>query len=101
MKLEIFDPPMCCSSGVCGPEMDPALVRFSADVKALENQGVTMTRYNLAQEPMAFAQNPTVRETLQVEEDCLPLILLNGKIVSKRAYPSGAMLAAAIGEEGG
>lgn len=100
MKLDVFDPPMCCSSGVCGPEVNPALVRFSADLKALEAQGVTVTRFNLAQEPLAFAQNPAVREVLQNEEGCLPLILLNGKIISKRAYPSGAMLAAAIGETG-
>jgi hypothetical protein len=98
MNIEVFDPPMCCSSGVCGPEVDPALVRFSADLKALEARGVTVTRYNLAQEPMAFARNATVRDALQVEETCLPLVLLNGTIVSKRAYPSGAVLAAAIGE---
>lgn len=100
MKLDVFDPPMCCSSGVCGPEVNPALVRFSADLKALEAQGVTVTRFNLAQKPLAFAQNPTVRALLQNEEGCLPLILLNGKILSKRTYPSGAMLAAAIGEAG-
>lgn len=98
MTLEVFDPPMCCSSGVCGPEVDPALVRFSADLKALEAQEVTVTRYNMAQEPTAFAQNATVREALQAEDGCLPLILLNGKILSKGAYPSGAMLAVAIAE---
>ena len=101
MNLEVFDPPMCCSSGVCGPEVNPAWVRFSADLQALEKQGVTVMRYNLAQEPMAFARNATVRETLRTEEGCLPLILLDGKIVSMRAYPSGPMLAAAIGEAGG
>jgi len=98
MKLEVFDPPMCCSSGVCGPRVDPALTQFAADLKALEARGVTVVRYNLAQEPMAFARNEIVRETLQIEEGCLPLILLNGKIIFKRHYPSGDMLAAAIGE---
>ncbi len=98
IKIEVFDPPMCCSSGVCGPEVDPKLVRFSADLKALELQGVTVTRYNLAQEPMLFAQNPTVRDALQNDQTCLPLILLNGKIISKRTYPSASMLAAIIAE---
>ncbi len=55
--IEVFDPPMCCSSGVCGPEVDPKLVEFSAALKSLEQQGVTVTRYNMAQEPMVFAQN--------------------------------------------
>ncbi len=98
--IEVFDPPMCCSSGVCGPEVDPKLVRFSVDLKTLDQQGVTVTRYNMAQEPMAFAQNETVRTALQQDEKCLPLILLNGAIISKRTYPSGTMLAAAIGEAG-
>jgi hypothetical protein len=22
-KVQVFDPPMCCSTGVCGPEVDP------------------------------------------------------------------------------
>ena len=28
-KLEIFDPAMCCSTGVCGPSVDPELLRVS------------------------------------------------------------------------
>lgn len=28
MKIEVFDPPMCCSSGVCGPAVDPVFPRF-------------------------------------------------------------------------
>jgi hypothetical protein len=97
-KLEVFDPPMCCSSGVCGSEVDPKLVEFSAALKALEQQGHTVTRHNMAQEPMAFVQNETVRAALQQDEKCLPLILLNGKIITTRTYPSSAMLAAAIAE---
>ncbi len=97
-KLEVFDPPMCCSSGVCGPDVDPKLVAFSADLKTLEKQGFVVTRHNMAQEPMAFAQHPAVREALQTDNKCLPLILLNGKIISKRTYPSASMLAAIIAD---
>lgn len=28
-KLQVFDPPMCCSSGVCGLQMDPFPPRFA------------------------------------------------------------------------
>ena len=28
--LQVFDPPMCCSTGVCGPQVDPELPRFAA-----------------------------------------------------------------------
>ena len=97
-NIEVFDPPMCCSSGVCGPEVDPKLVAFSGSLQALEKQGIVVTRHNMAQEPMLFAQNPVVREALQADEKCLPLILLNGKIISKRTYPSAAMLASIMAE---
>jgi hypothetical protein len=50
-KIDVFDPPMCCSSGVCGPQVDPLLAAFAADVDWLGAQGVTVTRHNLAQEP--------------------------------------------------
>ena len=54
-KLSVFDKPMCCSSGVCGPEVDPALVNFSADLLWLAGQGVEVERLNPAQQPDAFA----------------------------------------------
>lgn len=93
-KLEVFDPPMCCSSGVCGPKVDPALPRFAGDVEWLKRQGVAVARYNLAQQPLAFAENAAVRDALEKEDvACLPLILLDGKIVSRAAYPARDVLA--------
>jgi len=87
--LQIFDPPMCCSTGVCGPSVDPALVRFAADLKRLQEQGVRVERYNLAQDPGAFAKNDAVSKALAEEgQGCLPLILLDGKIVNRRSYPT-------------
>jgi hypothetical protein len=41
MKLEIFDPAMCCSTGVCGVDVDPVLAQFAADLKWVEGHGVT------------------------------------------------------------
>lgn len=51
MEIRVFDPPMCCSTGVCGPSVDPELVRFSADLDWLKAQGVTVERYNLSSSP--------------------------------------------------
>jgi Arsenical resistance operon protein ArsD len=86
-QIDVFDPPMCCSSGVCGPEVDPLLAAFAADVDWLTSQGVSVTRHNLAQEPQAFVSNPLVQETLQREGDaCLPLVLVNGEIAGRGAY---------------
>lgn len=87
-QIDVFDPPMCCSSGVCGPDVDPLLAAFAADVDWLTSQGVSVTRHNLAQEPQAFVTNPLVQETLQREGDtCLPLVLVNGEIAGRGAYP--------------
>ncbi len=93
-RVEVFDPPMCCSTGVCGPKVDPALVRFAADLHWLANQRIAVERYNLAQQPQAFAANPVVKSALEEHgNDCLPLILLDGSIVSRGRYPSRNELA--------
>ncbi len=92
--LDVFDPPMCCSTGVCGPSVDPLLAAFAADVDWLTSQGVTVTRYNLAQDPQAFVSHPLVRDTLQREGDaCLPLLIMNGEVIGRGAYPRREQLA--------
>ncbi len=97
-RIDVFDPPMCCSSGVCGPEVNPLLAAFAADVEWLSSQGVGVTRYNLAQEPQAFVTNPLVQETLQREGDaCLPLVLVNGEVAGRGSYPRRDELARLAG----
>lgn len=99
-RLEVFDPPMCCSTGVCGPSVDPALVQFASDFHWLAGQGVHVERYNLAQQPQAYAANETVKAALaQYGNGCLPLVLLNDAIVSKGRYPTRQELARLAGVE--
>lgn len=87
--IHIYDKPMCCSTGVCGPEVDPVLPRFAADLDWLKSQGHQVERFNLAQQPQAFVANPLVQQALKVEgNDCLPLIVIDGQLVSRRDYPS-------------
>lgn len=98
MKLEVFDPPMCCSTGICGTEIDPVLPRFAADLEWLKTQSVSVTRYNLAQEPGAFVNNETVKAALHAEGNaCLPLILVEEQIISRTTYPDRVTLAEWIG----
>ena len=88
-RIEVFDPPMCCTTGVCGPEVDPALVRVSADLKWLQDRGVEVRRFNLAQEPSAFAENPEVKRVLdETDGDGLPVVVVDGCVVSEGKYPS-------------
>ena len=93
-KLEIYDPPMCCPTGVCGPNVDPKLVQFAADIEWLKGKGVEVVRYNLAQQPDKFADcRPVTKAMTLAGELCLPLILTNGEIISRNIYPKRADLA--------
>jgi arsenite methyltransferase len=92
--IQVFDKPMCCSTGVCGPKVDPVLPRFAGDLAWLKSQGHQVERVNLAQQPAAFVQNPEVQQLLaKLGTDCLPLITVDGRIVSQREYPSRETLA--------
>jgi AhpD family alkylhydroperoxidase len=91
-KVQVFDPPMCCPTGVCGPGVDPALVRFAADLEWLKSNGVEVERFNLAQEPAAFVGNPVVAQALRGKDKGLPLLLLDGSIVAQGSYPSREVL---------
>jgi hypothetical protein len=97
-KLVVYDPPMCCSTGICGPAVDPILPRIAADLDWLKRQGVWVERYNLAQQPQAFVSNPTVTAALrEYGNDCLPLILVDDRVVSRGTYPDRAKLASWAG----
>jgi hypothetical protein len=101
-SLLVFDPALCCSTGVCGPEVDDDLVRFAADVAWLKGRGVEVRRYNLAQEPGAFAATEVVQRSLiQHGVSCLPLLVRDGEVVASGTYPARADLArlAGLGSE--
>lgn len=95
--LAVFDPAMCCASGVCGVEVDPVLAQFAADLKWVAEQGVAVSRHNLGQEPAAFAANPAVVKEMEAGMERLPVILIDGQVVSTGLYPSRAQLAQKLG----
>ena len=92
-KLEVFDPAMCCSTGVCGVEVDPVLAQFAADLKWVAEQGIIVERHNLGQEPQAFAANPAVVKEMEAGIDRLPIIAVDGHIITTGMYPSRQQLA--------
>jgi len=96
-KLEVFDPAMCCSTGVCGVDVDPVLAQFASDLKWVEEHGMTVARHNLGQEPQAFAANAAVVKEMEAGMDRLPIIAVDGHIVSTGMYPSRAQLAQKLG----
>ena len=89
MKLEIFDPAMCCSTGVCGPSIDSNLLRVSTVVNVLNKKGIPVKRYNLSEEPLEFVNNIEVNKILKSQGvKALPLTLLNDEIVKSGSYPT-------------
>ena len=92
--IQIYDPAMCCSSGVGGIEVDQTLVNLAADVEWAQQQGAQITRFNLAQEPLAFASQPVVKAFLERSgQEGLPLILVGGEVALAGRYPARAELA--------
>jgi AhpD family alkylhydroperoxidase len=92
--IEVYDPPMCCPSGVCGPDPDPHLTRFSADLAWLRRKGVEVRRHSLTQEPLDFARNADVKRLMTENNgDGLPVILVHGKVMQHGTYPDRTALA--------
>lgn len=92
--IQVFDPALCCSMGVCGVEVDQEMVRFAADVEWLRTNGALIERFNLAQQPMAFADHPVVKDALdRLGQPGLPLILVDGDLRCSGRYPSRDELA--------
>jgi len=87
--IRVFEPALCCNTGVCGPDVDQALVTFTADLDHLRGLGVDIQRHNLANDPAAFTAEPAVRDFLRVAGSAgLPLTLVDGITVATGAYPT-------------
>ncbi len=92
--IAVFDPALCCNTGVCGEDVDQNLVTFTADMAWLLEQGATITRHNLANDPLAFAHNEAVRKFLEIAGSAgLPLVEVDGVTVATGRYPTRAELA--------
>jgi hypothetical protein len=93
-KLEVYDPALCCPTGVCGPSVDPELTRIASALFLLEKKGYDVKRFNLGNQPDAFIANTYVNKLLNEEGvDVLPIILFNNEVVKKGQYPSNEELA--------
>jgi hypothetical protein len=96
--VRVFDSAMCCSTGICGPSVDPHLVRFAADLDWLKSQGVSVERFNLSKQPAVFADDAEVKAALETKGEAgLPLVKVNGEVKSSGAFPSREELSAWAG----
>jgi hypothetical protein len=88
-NMIIFDPAMCCSTGVCGPSVDSELLRVSSVINNFKNRGVQIERYNLSSNPQVFVMNQEINQLLnQHGIDLLPITMVDGQIVKTKTYPT-------------
>ena len=88
-KMIIFEPAMCCSTGVCGPGVDRNLLRVSTVINILKDKNIVVTRYNLSSDPQAFVDNKVINEMLNCDGvDFLPATIVDGKVVKTKEYPT-------------
>ncbi|MFL0252575.1 arsenite efflux transporter metallochaperone ArsD [Clostridium neuense] len=88
-KIEIFDPAMCCSTGVCGPSINKELLRVATAINNMVKKGAKVTRHNLSSEPQAFIDNKKVNEYLNSRgAEILPITLVDGEVKKLKKYPT-------------
>ncbi len=87
--LAVFEPAMTF--------FDPVLVQFAADLKWLEKYAVNVSRHNYGKEPEVFTDNPAVAREMEAGMKRLPVIMIDGQVISTSVYPSRKQLAEALG----
>lgn len=93
--VEIFDPPMCCPTGLCGPTLDQTLLDLSEMIMILQNEGIPVARYQMASHPNAFLNNAEVMKLVREQQmAALPITVVLGKVVKSSAYPTLAEIKA-------
>jgi len=93
--VELFDPPMCCPTGLCGPTLDQTLLDVNEMILALQAEGLTVARYQMTGKPQAFLSNPEVMRLVREQQmAALPIIVVRGQVVKVGAYPTLAEIKA-------
>jgi arsenite methyltransferase len=93
-RVELYEPAMCCQTGVCGPSVDQQLIDVREDLRWAESQGAQVARHNLSSDPDAFVANPKVTGLMAAfGEPALPVLVVDGDIAIHGRYPSRSELA--------
>ena len=87
--VELFDPPMCCSTGLCGPTLDQTLLDVSEMIVALQRDNLSVARYQMTSHPNAFLSNAEVMRLVREKQmEALPITVVHGKVVKLGVYPT-------------
>jgi hypothetical protein len=97
-SVQIFDPPMCCPTGLCGPTLDQTLLDVNDMLLALQKEGVSVERYQMTSHPQAFLNNAAVMALVREKQmAALPITVVNGKVIKVGEYPQVAEIKAGLG----
>jgi hypothetical protein len=97
-KLAVYDPAMCCPSGMCGVSIDPEIIRIATLLHALKKHNIEVKRYNLSSNPMEFVSQQAVNTMINEKGiDCLPLTVLDDVIVFSHRYPTNVEVMSLLG----
>jgi hypothetical protein len=97
IDVEVFDPPLCCPTGLCGPVLDTTLLDLGEAIVALQAEGHAVTRHMMTTDPQAFMRNRDVYEAIKARQlEVLPITVVRGRIVKTGAYPTLDELHAAL-----
>jgi len=99
-NIDIFDPVMCCSTGVCGPTIDLELMRIATVINSLKDKGIIVRRHGLSNEPQDFIANKVISDLLQKEgAEILPVTLVEGAVAKTKQYPTNEEIEKWLGIE--
>ena len=88
-KIIIYESAMCCSSGVCGPSPDQALLDLQDALEEIKKIGYEVERYSITQSPKKFRENTQVIRLIQEQQlKALPITTLDGNVVKSGSYPT-------------
>jgi hypothetical protein len=88
-KMKIFEPAMCCPTGLCGVGVDPELLRISTVLETLKKSGAIVDRFNLSSAPAEFITDPVMNAYINTKgAGGLPAVMVDGKIVIEGRYPT-------------
>lgn len=92
-EVKIYDPALCCPTGLCGVNIDPELMRIAVVIECLKKKGILVERFNLRDNPQVYVDTKVVNDFIQKESiDNFPITTLNGVIVLTKSYPSNKQI---------
>jgi hypothetical protein len=97
VDVALFDPPMCCPSGLCGPTLDQVLLNVNEMIMTLQRENLRVERYQMTSNPNAFLGNAEVMKLVREKQmEALPIVVVRGKVIKVGAYPSADEIRAAL-----